>query len=181
MPRPTIDVNGAEYREVLRKRDMYRRYGVNYKDVMWMEHMLGQLEKKLPDGDYSDKDRADFLKVKDIYARIFVKAGTGNGETAENHTTTHYVWRTAGDDKVRSEHAVNDGKVFAWDEPPSTGNPGEAFGCRCWAEPYKEDILQERCSQTVSIYSNVSTYVWMIKTLGIIILTEMDVVLSSRI
>lgn len=48
---------------------------------------------------------------------------------------THYVWRTAGDDKVRPSHAANDGHVFAWDDPPDTGHPGEEEGCRCWAEP----------------------------------------------
>ena len=46
-----------------------------------------------------------------------------------------YVWRTQEDDKVRPEHAANDGRAFAKDAPPPTGNPGDAFGCRCWAEP----------------------------------------------
>lgn len=52
------------------------------------------------------------------------------------HPTPYYTWRTAGDDKVRPSHAANEGKVFAWDNPPETGNPGEAINCRCWAEPY---------------------------------------------
>ena len=50
--------------------------------------------------------------------------------------TTHYVWRTRGDERVRLSHAQNDGRLFAWDEPPATGHPGEDFGCRCTAEPY---------------------------------------------
>ena len=37
---------------------------------------------------------------------------------------THYIWRTQGDEKVRPEHAANDGQVFAWDAPPPTGHPG---------------------------------------------------------
>jgi SPP1 gp7 family putative phage head morphogenesis protein len=49
---------------------------------------------------------------------------------------THYVWRTVGDERVRLSHAANDGRMFAWDEPPATGHPGEDFGCRCRAEPY---------------------------------------------
>ena len=53
---------------------------------------------------------------------------------------THYVWRTQGDDKVRSSHAVNNGRIFAWDDPPATGHPGEDYNCRCVAEPYKGDI-----------------------------------------
>lgn len=46
-----------------------------------------------------------------------------------------YVWRTRADNKVRSAHAVNDGKLFEWRNPPATGHPGEDFNCRCWAEP----------------------------------------------
>ena len=30
----------------------------------------------------------------------------------------------------------NNGKIFAWDNPPPTGHPGEDYGCRCIAEPY---------------------------------------------
>jgi hypothetical protein len=50
--------------------------------------------------------------------------------------TTHYVWRTVGDERVRLSHAQNAGRLFAWNEPPATGHPGEAFGCRCVAVPY---------------------------------------------
>jgi hypothetical protein len=57
-------------------------------------------------------------------------------ETSESHTTTHYIWRTAGDDKVRPSHAANEGERFAWDNPPDTGHPGEDINCRCVAEPY---------------------------------------------
>lgn len=150
MPRPTMDVNGPEYQAILRGRDMYRRYGMNYKDVMWAEDTLDRLEKKLPYDDYTEKDQADFLKAQEIYARVFARKTSE--ETAENHSTARYIWRTRGDGKVRPEHAANDGKIFAWDNPPPTGNPGEAFGCRCWAEPYKEDTgeLQEHSSQVVT-------------------------------
>ena len=53
--------------------------------------------------------------------------------------STHYIWRTQDDKKVRPSHAANDDKVFAWDSPPATGHPGEDFGCRCWAEPVGDD------------------------------------------
>jgi SPP1 gp7 family putative phage head morphogenesis protein len=46
-----------------------------------------------------------------------------------------YIWRTQGDDKVRFEHAVLNGKVFHMDKPPADGNPGSAYNCRCYAEP----------------------------------------------
>lgn len=55
---------------------------------------------------------------------------------ANERISTHYIWRTEGDDKVRSEHAANEGRIFAWDNPPATGHPGTAENCRCVAVPY---------------------------------------------
>ena len=65
-----------------------------------MEDTLKRLEKKLY---HDDQDQSDFLKVKDIYARVFEKR---RGETAENHTAPQYIWRTAGDGKVRDVNTV---------------------------------------------------------------------------
>ena len=31
--------------------------------------------------------------------------------TKQTHPTTHYVWRTLGDNKVRSSHQANEGQV----------------------------------------------------------------------
>ncbi|MCG7630080.1 minor capsid protein [Epibacterium sp. MM17-32] len=47
-----------------------------------------------------------------------------------------YIWRSRDDDKVRHVHAEHDDKVFDWDNPPETGHPGQAYNCRCFAEPY---------------------------------------------
>ena len=46
-----------------------------------------------------------------------------------------YIWRTAGDAKVRPEHAARDGRQYRWDDPPDGENPAEDYNCRCWAEP----------------------------------------------
>lgn len=46
-----------------------------------------------------------------------------------------YTWRTSHDERVRPSHAVLDGKVFKWSDPPDVGHPGEDFQCRCTAEP----------------------------------------------
>ena len=51
-----------------------------------------------------------------------------------------YIWRSRDDNKVRHEHAGHDDKVFDWDNPPETGHPGQAYNCRCFAEPY---LLEE--------------------------------------
>lgn len=47
-----------------------------------------------------------------------------------------YIWQTSGDERVREEHAANDGQMFAWNDPPATGHPGEDIQCRCVAIPY---------------------------------------------
>ncbi|RQP06643.1 MAG: hypothetical protein D1H97_06655, partial [Paracoccus sp. BP8] len=51
-------------------------------------------------------------------------------------TTARYVWRCQGDHFVRPAHRANDGRVFAWDNPPDTCHPGEDYNCRCAADPY---------------------------------------------
>lgn len=70
--------------------------------------------------------------------------------------TTHYIWRTRGDGKVRPSHAANDGKIFAWDDPPPTGHPGEDYGCRCTAEPFLANI-DERIEITLLGISDVGS------------------------
>lgn len=55
-------------------------------------------------------------------------------------STRSYIWRTQGDEKVRPSHKSNNGKIFSYDNPPPTGNPGDEYGCRCWAEPYTGEI-----------------------------------------
>lgn len=57
-----------------------------------------------------------------------------------------YVWRTREDDRVRLSHETFEGNVHRWDTPPGDGSPqegthpGTAIGCRCWSEPYLEDL-----------------------------------------
>ena len=53
-----------------------------------------------------------------------------------------YIWRTAGDSKVRSSHAERNGETFSWDAPPEGGHPGEAPNCRCRAE--ERDCYNEK-------------------------------------
>ncbi len=47
-----------------------------------------------------------------------------------------YIWRANIDSKVRLAHAANDGKIFDKNNPPSTGNPGDQYNCRCTADYY---------------------------------------------
>ena len=66
-----------------------------------------------------------------------------------------YRWRTMKDERVRGNpgglypkavpsHWDKEGKIYNWDDPPSdTGNPGDDFQCRCYAEPYLDDLINE--------------------------------------
>lgn len=46
-----------------------------------------------------------------------------------------YTWRSVQDSRVRPDHVERNGKVFAWDKPPSGGqHPGQEVRCRCRAE-----------------------------------------------
>ena len=82
-------------------------------------------------------DKLSYRKAFETYLRKGIPIELS---LKQSRTTTHYVWRTRQDSKVRSRHAVNHGKVFAWDMPPPTGHPGEEYGCRCRAEPYTPNV-----------------------------------------
>ena len=76
----------------------------------------------------------------DSYRRAFlayIRKGTPiHLSLKQGVPTTHYVWRTRGDDKVRPSHAANNGRLFSWANPPTTGHPGEDYNCRCERVPY---------------------------------------------
>lgn len=59
----------------------------------------------------------------------------------EDLGVTVFRWHTQQDGKVRSSHAVKDGRVFPYkgSRAPSF-LPGEEPNCRCWAEPSFEEI-----------------------------------------
>jgi SPP1 gp7 family putative phage head morphogenesis protein len=55
---------------------------------------------------------------------------------------TEYIWRTAGDSRVREDHRSLNGRRFFYAHPPiidertgERGNPGETYNCRCTAQP----------------------------------------------
>ena len=61
-----------------------------------------------------------------------------------------YIWRDVNDNRVRSSHAANDGKVFFWSRPPSTGYPGEDILCRCYAEPNFKEFFGDKTVSTIT-------------------------------
>lgn len=55
-----------------------------------------------------------------------------------------YIWRTVGDDRVRSDHAKLDGAIRNFADRP---DPGDDINCRCWAEV----ITPEQASALTSL------------------------------
>ena len=58
-----------------------------------------------------------------------------NAERQQGLGIDRYIWRSRDDALVRPLHAAHDDRIFFWDEPPEGGHPGEAYNCRCFAEP----------------------------------------------
>lgn len=64
-------------------------------------------------------------------------------EVARGAGSSHYRWITELDSRVRENHEVLHGNIYAWSEPPpgggtrsgDVGHPGSGFGCRCLPEP----------------------------------------------
>lgn len=79
-------------------------------------------------------DRGTSLqRLEDLLVRRF--AGRINAERQTGLGIEQYIWRSRDDGLVRDLHAGHDDSVFSWSQPPEGGHPGEAFNCRCVAEP----------------------------------------------
>ncbi len=94
-------------------------------------------------------DIEDRYGVSESRARLIARDQTSklNGQLTRLRQSElgieKYTWRTSLDERVRESHQVLEGKVFTWDNPPSVGHPGEDFQCRCTAEPFLDDLLDE--------------------------------------
>ncbi|AJE46067.1 minor capsid protein [Celeribacter indicus] len=124
---------------------------VNADNIAWLTQFLGQEARtaiaRVPVHDL------ELRAQDDLRRRLAATGGAGPGDdpvlagllhrfearlNAQRQQAlgiSHYVWRSQDDDRVRATHAAWDDQVFSWDDPPPDGFPGEAFGCRCYAEP----------------------------------------------
>jgi SPP1 gp7 family putative phage head morphogenesis protein len=72
------------------------------------------------------------LIARDQIGKLY---GQTNAYRQQDLGITSFIWRTAGDERVRPEHEDLDGQEFSYDDPPEEGLPGEPIQCRCYAEP----------------------------------------------
>lgn len=79
--------------------------------------------------------------VAERHARLIARDQVSKFFGSMNHARQRelgvekFVWRTAGDERVRDEHEALDGQEFSYDDPPAEGLPSEPVLCRCSSEP----------------------------------------------
>ena len=90
-------------------------------------HIARDIQEKLNIG----KRRAKLIardQVGTLYSEI----------TAERHKAIgvkKFAWRTAGDERVRPEHAAIADNIYEYDKPPHGELPGFPINCRCYPDP----------------------------------------------
>lgn len=91
------------------------------------------------------KNRAKFI-ARDQTSKL---TGDLNQARMDDNGIDEYYWRTARDERVvgtpgglypkgtrgHGNHYEREGKEFSWKSPPHDGHPGQAYNCRCYAEP----------------------------------------------
>jgi len=94
----------------------------------------GEVQKDLRDIVKSARKRA-LLIASDQANKIHSKM---QELRAQEVGITEYIWRTAGDERVRLTHANANGRRFSWNKPPHEigRHPGEPIRCRCSAQAY---------------------------------------------
>jgi SPP1 gp7 family putative phage head morphogenesis protein len=116
------------------------------------EHVREELVAKaeeLRNGGIRSEDFVNYVQsrggVSESRARLIARTEVSRATTiltqsrAESVGSTHYIWRTAEDGIVRESHRRMNGKVVAWNDPPTldglTGHAGALPNCRCYPEP----------------------------------------------
>jgi len=105
----------------------------------------------ISDGTRAKEIAAEILRTGHVTAsRATLIARTEVGRTAAELTkaraatagSEYFIWRTAGDQDVRHDHAILNGKMFKWTDPPVSdikynrkSLPGAIYNCRCYPEP----------------------------------------------
>ena len=112
------------------------------------EEYFNKIEGVVFRGTVQGRDATSMIKqirgignVTETRARLIARDQTSklnsalNQQRSQNLGVEEYIWRTAGDERVRNSHKSKNGKTFRWDDPPKdTGHPGQDIQCRCVAQ-----------------------------------------------
>lgn len=91
----------------------------------------------------------DQKRVRDVLAREYRSSGYNLRRLTRDQTSKltgqlnqarqtelgvdRYRWRDSADERVRPLHQDYNGQIFAWNDPPPDGHPGQPIQCRCVA------------------------------------------------
>lgn len=120
--------------------DLYQRLH-EFKPIKRSYKKQGQSDWYYLDPRYDDDDKRGQVDVINENSPNPRLSGI-LADDMDKNPEDYYIWRTKGDDKVRSAHAAREGLIFNKHIPPEGGNPGEDYNCRCWAEPYKPEKIE---------------------------------------
>jgi hypothetical protein len=116
-----------------------------------------------------ERQRLDqrFLRALDLYRQQAVGCET-------------YIWRSQDDDRVRARHAGYDDQEFPYSRPPEDGHPGQAYGCRCTAEPvWPEELSKSKIPTPSEQAINNATFSTFFAFSGVFLLIRGLVLLGS--
>lgn len=122
LPRKTLaEIEGIAHRGISQ--------GLLHKDI------AKQIQARLKIGERRAK-----LIARDQVGKFY---GAVQKHRQQGMGVTHFIWRTAGDERVRDEHVSLNGRRFSWAEGAgSEGIPGEPVNCRCYGSPDFSELLK---------------------------------------
>lgn len=152
---------------------------VDGNDVRFMKRALNRLGYYTPPANIGITDIPDFdvfsaLKKfqssKGLMPTGTVKPGDATFKAltqalAQKKQHGAYIWRTVGDERVRSSHAAREGTVRLWSDAP---DPMEEINCRCWAEEVKSRLKcfgafgwQDAALKMIKRHEDVTNYPYL--------------------
>ncbi|WP_414859012.1 phage minor head protein [Paenibacillus elgii] len=116
-------------------------------------HVLSESLKGTRASDIAQQIKVLFPEKSEASADLIARTETSKASSALTRARSEsmgiywYVWRTSDDSRVRDAHALMEGVLVKWTNPPSPErldgekrtyghyHCGGIFNCRCYAEP----------------------------------------------
>jgi len=173
-------------------------------------HQLAETTLLLKTDDGKIRPFNDFLndvkQVNETYNEVYLNAEYGNaiasGQMAqswqdfENNGVSMLTYQTAGDDRVRDEHAILEGATYPIDDPFwSEFYPPNGWGCRCDVSPSISDkadriaknelpdipdMFRNNVGQSGIVFPETHPYFDVAKEIGTKIIEQVDDILPAE-
>ncbi|WP_220389001.1 phage head morphogenesis protein [Paenibacillus tyrfis] len=145
-------INGAVRNQIERNATIIKSIPLDVSKLV-TEHILVESMKGVRAIDIAEQIKELFPEKSNARAELIARTETSKTSTAltrarsENLGVDWYVWRTSEDSRVRDSHALMNGVLIRWSDPPSPEqldgekrsyghyHAGEIFYCRCYGEP----------------------------------------------